>query len=58
MTVAVLLKNNCDTLHFPLPTDSIGGDAYSQLLPDVVGVVRPTFCAVVAGGSFGAGSCV
>lgn len=55
--IATLLKNNFDRL-FPLRTDSTGGDTYSQLLPDVVGIVRPTFCAIVAGGSFGAGSCV
>lgn len=52
------LKNNFDRLLFPLPTDSTADDAYSQLLPDVVGVVQPMFCSIIPGEAFDAGSCV
>lgn len=45
------LKNNFDGLLFPLPTGSTGDDTYSQLLPDVVGVVGPMFCSIIAGDS-------
>lgn len=52
------LKNNFDRLLFPLPTDSTGDDAYSQLLPDVVGVAGPVFCSIIPGEAFSAGSWV
>lgn len=48
-------KNNFDRLLFTI--DTIGGDAHSQLLPDVVGEVQPVFCSIIPGEAFDAGSC-